>query len=141
MDWNAILTPALGAVAIALAGAVGTVLVRLINAGVKLVFEKIQEIKDHKTRSLVWEAFERVKDLVNSTVAELEQTGKQVIEDAIADGKIEDGELSHLGEIALEKVYSQLKDDSKELLATEVEDVKAYIVSKIEEAVLVAHKQ
>jgi hypothetical protein len=136
MDWNAILTPALGAIAIAIAGLLVAVFNGLVSKYKAKIEAEISKIKDEQKRALAWDAMERVIDLVDATVNELEQTTVAGIREAIADKKVDKNELHKLSKVALDKVYSQLKLDTKELLGEQFEDVQGYILSKIESAVL-----
>lgn len=143
MDYNAIFQTELlpyilagcGVIITAFFGFIG-VIVQGWSAKAKAKIDKeIEKIENDKQRQLAWDAKERLFDLVDTTVLEIEQTLKDTTGEILEDKKIDDGEVVDLGKQAFDRIWGQLTEDSKELLNAEVEDLQKYIVSKIEAAV------
>lgn len=118
---------------ISLGGAYIVFYVNKLVAKVKVETEKLQ---DEKQQKLFEDALNRVNDLIQKTVAQIEQTSAKQMREAVKDGKVDKAELEALGTLAVNNVYNQLTTDTKVVLSAELTDVEAYIQSAVEAAVL-----
>ncbi|MDI3480806.1 MAG: hypothetical protein PWQ97_461 [Tepidanaerobacteraceae bacterium] len=105
------------------------------RASEKLAAEA-EKIRDEKQAELVKNAVARAKDLATTMVEKTEQTMASEMRQAVKDGKIDRVELQNLGIKVYEEVYSNLSDDVKQAIESEINDVYAYIQGLVESAVL-----
>lgn len=118
---------------IGLAGAYGVFYLNKLTVKVKL---QTEQLKDEKQKKLLSDAIDRINDLAQKTVAQIEQTTAKDLRKAVADGKVNKAELEDLGKQAAMEVYSQLSSDAKTILSQEMNDVQDYIMKTIESSLL-----
>ena len=123
------LTDAWQQLLVALLGLVTTVVIpaaaMLARSWVKA---KVAKIQNDETRAGIEDALERLDLLIQTQVAELNQTVKQVG----ADGKIDTAEALRLKKAAFKLVSAQLNPWMKETLQKALPDLQRYIASRIE---------
>jgi len=95
-----------------------------------------QNIKDESQKKLIQDALDRVALIASNVVARTEQVSASAIREAVKDGKIDKTELEQLGKNAVDDVYAQLKDETKDLLENELSDLQKYITDVVEAEVL-----
>jgi hypothetical protein len=123
-------------VIIALIGLAGAYLVMYLKKLQAKVELQTVQIADENQKKLVNDALDRITDLAQKTVAQIEQTTAKDLRQAVADGKVDKSELEALGQQAVTEIYSQLSLDAKAVLSTEVNDIQAYILNTVESELL-----
>jgi hypothetical protein len=107
----------------------------ITKAQVKIHEATAQKIADDSKKKLIDDAVDRVIGLTQNTVLKIEQVSASALREAVKDGTIEKSELESLGKQAVQEVYSQLTEESKALLQTQVVDIQKYILDLVEKTV------
>lgn len=95
------------------------------------IHELRKYVKKKTGNETVMFAFDRLADLTQTTVAELNQTFKRASED----GKLTADEIKEIQYTAISRVKSQIPTDVKDILDKATGDLDKWVKSKIEEAV------
>jgi hypothetical protein len=120
----------------ALIGLASAYAVYYINKATAKVKAETENIADEKQRKLVQDALWRVEDLAIKTVESIEQTVAKETREAVKDGKVDRAELLALGTQAVDEIIGQLSEPTKTAIESEVNDLKTYVTSLVESAVL-----
>lgn len=105
----------------------------LINKYTNIAKEKLQSIKDENAKHKLEVACERLNSLLVTNITNTENSLKQELLNASADGKLTKEELLSLKESVVDKTLKQLGPDTTELLTNEVSDIRDYTETKLEE--------
>lgn len=95
---------------------------------------KNQENENEKQKVLIDNAIDRLDLLITKSVIATNETLGKAIKEGLADGKTDRKELLALKDIVIKDVTSQLSQDVKDLISTEIDDLNAYISNSIEVA-------
>ena len=111
----------------------GTILAGLLSWGLAELAKFIRvKTRNENTR----EALLSICDLVDTTVAELEQTMVPVLKQKTADGKLTAGEAEELKATAVDKIRSQLPAAMETAARLSVNSINRFIEANVERAVL-----
>ena len=102
----------------------------------KIIETKIGSIDEAKKEKIFNDAVKFLTDLVNTTVAYLEQEYAKELREKIANGTATREDLFKLKDKALIIIQAQTSDTIKELIAERISDVDSYIDNLISQAVL-----
>ena len=94
-------------------------------------------IKTKTTNEASIQAFDTVSDLIQSTVASINQTTRK----AFADGKLTENEKKALKESATAIILNQIPAATKSVLERSVNDITEYINHRIEQTVAAEKRQ
>lgn len=94
-------------------------------------------IKTKTTNEASIQAFDTVSDLIQSTVASINQTTRK----AFADGKLTENEKKALKESAAAIILNQIPAATKSVLERSVNDITEYINHRIEQTVAAEKRQ
>jgi BMFP domain-containing protein YqiC len=97
---------------------------------------RAEKITNETQRKLVDSAIDRVNELAQKTVGQIEQTVAKDMRQAVSDGKIDKTELEALGNQAVKDIMSQLSMDAKTALNSEFTDVEKYVKDTMESTLL-----
>jgi prefoldin subunit 5 len=109
---------------------VGLIKTRIFPAIREFLQEKNSAIKDEKTKSLVTDAEERVKNLLIESMSATETTTKEEIVKKIELGELNKDSLKDLLPTVVTKVKNQLSDTYKNALVTESGSLEDYLTTK-----------
>jgi len=132
MDINTILTNTLTTIGVALIGLGSSYLIYFIKKASDRVKMETSAIQNKETRKLVDNALDKTLDVINKNVSSASETIVKELKATTLDGKLtkEDG-IAILG-VVKGKVLTQLSEDVKGLVATEIGDVEGYVEILIE---------
>lgn len=102
----------------------------------KIIETKIGTIDEEKKEKVFNDAVKFLTDLVNTTVAYLEQEYAKELREKIANGTATREDLFKLKDQALIIIQAQTSDTIKQLIAERISDVDSYIDNLISQAVL-----
>lgn len=116
-------------------GAIGLLtayLTKYFKQSIANIKAQTSKIKDETQKQLVNDALDRTSTIVEKTIVAANETLVKEVTAATEDNKItkEDGERI-LASVKSD-VLSQLSDDAKELLSTEIGDLELYIEKEVE---------
>lgn len=100
------------------------------NLKVKLQAET-KKIENEETRKLINTALDRLNDLVVTNVQSANETLVKEIKEQSKDG-YDKSDLLAIKNVVKNNILTQLSQDSKDLLALEINDLNSYIDNKIE---------
>lgn len=127
---------ALFSIGISLIGLLSAFLIYYISKLTNKLKIETQKISDDKQRELIQNALDRIKELSQNTVLELQQTVVEDLKKEIEKGNVNKEELLNVGNLAVKKVMHQLSEDTLMFAEMEISDIKAYITSIVESEVL-----
>ena len=122
----------LSAVVIGAIGLLTTYATSYFKQAMKKVKAQTEKLSDENQKQLVNDALDRTSTIVEKTIVAANETLVKEVTAATEDNKItkEDGERI-LASVKSD-VLSQLSDDAKELLSTEIGDLELYIEKEVE---------
>jgi uncharacterized membrane protein YebE (DUF533 family) len=112
-----------------IADPLGALLLGLVNAGVVLA---IRWIHNRTKNERAQAAVTAIGDVTTATVARLNQ---QVVNALKNDGKFDEAEKAQIKQVALKSINEQLRPEVRKAAGGFLDDLDAYIDSKLEEAV------
>ena len=107
-----------------------TIAVYFNNLKVKIQAET-NKIQNEETKKLVNNALDRLNDLVITNVQSAQETLVKTIKEESKDGYSKE-DLLAVKEVVKNNILVQLSQDSKDLLALEINDLNSYVDNKIE---------
>lgn len=122
-------------IGIALLNLAGVYGVYCINKFATYLKTKTEKIESEKQKALVDSAISRVSNLVQVAVNSAEQSTAKELRELVKNGVKDRSELLAIGQNVVENVYSQLTPEVENLVKSEVQDVKSYILDLVEESV------
>lgn len=95
---------------------------------------EIAKLEDKRVQDIFNNALEKTERLIQTNIIAMENTlKKELIENAMADGKVDREELKQLAVKVRENVLNQLTDGTLDVLNGGIKDINSYLEVKIEE--------
>ena len=95
---------------------------------------EIAKLEDERVQAIFSNAIEKTEKLIQTNIIAMENTlKKELIENAMADGKVDREELKQLAVKVRENVLNQLTDGTLDVLNGGIKDINSYLEVKIEE--------
>lgn len=95
---------------------------------------EISKLEDKRIQEIFDNAIDKTEKLIQTNIIAMENTlKKELIENAMADGKVDREELKKLSVKVRENVLNQLTDGTLDVLNGGIKDINSYLEVKIEE--------
>lgn len=95
---------------------------------------EIAKLEDKRIQEIFDNAIDKTEKLIQTNIIAMENTlKKELIENAMADGKVDREELKQLAVKVRENVLNQLTDGTLDVLNGGIKDINSYLEVKIEE--------
>lgn len=95
---------------------------------------EVAKLEDERVQDIFNNAIDRTEKLIQTNIIAMENTlKKELIENAMADGKVDREELKQLSVKVRENVLNQLTDGTLDVLNGGIKDINSYLEAKIEE--------
>ena len=95
---------------------------------------EIAKLEDKRIQEIFDNAIDKTEKLIQTNIIAMENTlKKELIENAMADGKVDREELKQLAVKVRENVLNQLTDGTLDVLNGGIKDINSYLEVKIEQ--------